>query len=475
VKPSVLLTLLPASAVFAQALNTVQLNKDKTTIEVQWLSSSTFRLQRCEGARCWSRPDGKDKVEFRFTERATEWEFQTDYLLLTVNRKTGAATVKRARGGSLLFREAAAPGAFRWLPGASEKFYGLGPRDEPKLDIRGQTLTTTRPFLMSSEGYGLYFGVPGNYRFELAGAEPRVTGPFAGRVEYFFYYGPTPKEILAEHLGVVGAIAPISMRYVDGSGRLPPYAVDLGLESLPQAVRVLNHASLSAVYVPLVDAAKMPGPMLRFWPVVKGGAPPERAAWVPYLYTYLKEVADRGAPIFRPVGMQYPEDDEAWNSPETFMIGDELLFTAGKQIYLPRGLWTNFCTGVLYRGRQRVAAPEEGCPMVHNGTIIPVAVGQGKMELHYYPRLAAEFFLAEPGYDHPTQLHASPAGEYLRLQIESLVARDYEWVVHHVTAPESVDRGEFPQYDARKKQLRVNVKAAAASDMIVNIRLKEPL
>jgi hypothetical protein len=89
--------------------------------------------------------------------------------------------------------------------------------------------------------------------------------------------------------------------------------------------------------------------------------------------------------------------------------------------------------------------------------------------------LAAEFFLAEPGYDHPTQLHASPAGEYLRLQIESLVARDYEWVVHHVTAPESVDRGEFPQYDARKKQLRVNVTAAAASDIIVNIRLKEPL
>jgi hypothetical protein len=55
------------------------------------------------------------------------------------------------------------------------------------------------------------------------------------------------------------------------------------------------------------------------------------------------------------------------------------------------------------------------------------------------------------------------------------VARDYEWVVHHVTAPESVDRGEFPQYDARKKQLRVNVTAAAASDIIVNIRLKEPL
>ena len=454
----------------AQLKNTTQLRLPRGLAEVQWLSASTFRLQRCPQLACASRPEPQEKVDVRFSEKPTHWEFQTDYLVLQVDRKTGLGSVKTARGGAALFQEAPGGADFAWTPRADERFCGLGPRDEDKLDIRGRTISTSRPFLFSSAGYGLFFAVPGAYYFQLGGRTPRVSGPFGSRMEYFFYYGPTPKEVLGEHLGVVGPIQPISPRYVDGSGRLPPYAVDFELASPDQLTRTLNHASFSAIHAPLVDLKRLPGPMSAFWPFVKGDVSGARAPWVHYLYTYLKEVHDRGLPIYRPLAMQYPEDQLAWTHTATFMIGDELLFSSSPRIYLPRGIWTNFCTDQIFQGRQVIDAPAAGCPMVHNGTIIPVSTGKNKIELHYFPRLGAEFFIAEPGYDHPTQIHASPAGEFLRLEIESLVDRDYEWVVHHVSEPV-----EPIQYDAPRRRLRVKTHAAAGADVIINVTLKEPL
>ena len=58
--------------------------------------------------------------------------------------------------------------------GPGEQFYGLGPRADAELSLRGQTIQTTRPFLLSSLGYALFFGVPGPYRFEL-GLQPTAT------------------------------------------------------------------------------------------------------------------------------------------------------------------------------------------------------------------------------------------------------------------------------------------------------------
>ena len=121
-----------------------------------------------------------------------------------------------------------------------------------------------------------------------------------------------------------------------------------------------------------------------------------------------------------------------------------------------------------------------GCPLAHNGTVVPIAVSEGVMELHYFPRLGGEFFISEPGIVPISQAHAGPAGDYLRLEVESRVVREYEWVVHHVT-PAIETRctgcGTAPvtSYEEAKGLLRVRVKSPANSDLILNISLKEPL
>ena len=95
------------------------------------------------------------------------------------------------------------------------------------------------------------------------------------------------------------------------------------------------------------------------------------------------------------------------------------------------------------------------------------------MELHYYPRLGAEFFLSEPEAETISQFHAAPAGPYMRLQIESQLARDYEWVLHHVSAPAKPEPGWH--YDRKKQELRIPIHAAANSDIITRFALKKPL
>jgi hypothetical protein len=77
----------------------------------------------------------------------------------------------------------------------------------------------------------------------------------------------------------------------------------------------------------------------------------------------------------------------------------------------------------------------------------------------------------------------------MRLEIESKVAREYEWVVHHLDGVSQVTAGEkdYTQvpdktqlrdgawyYDAARKNLHVRACVAAGQDHIVNLSFTEP-
>jgi len=112
------------------------------------------------------------------------------------------------------------------------------------------------------------------------------------------------------------------------------------------------------------------------------------------------------------------------------------------------------------------------------------SISAGGLALHYFPKLGAEFFLLEAGIGDYSQVHAAPAADIMRLEIESKKARDYQWVVHHVDKPSSVgfqnvkyrqvpslaampDRSWF--YDAARQNLHVRVRVNAGQDSIINL------
>jgi hypothetical protein len=460
-------------------------------VEVEWLSASTFRLQRCKLAACPTRPGIKERIAFTIEELPGAFEFRTQFIRVRVDRTTATVAVVSRSNKTVLTEVSATEGLFEAIAVEGERFYGLGPRPAQKLDLRGQKTIAARPLLISSAGYGLYFGVPAQYEYDLGHSVAdrlKVFAPYPQRTEYFFYYGPSIKEILEEHLRITGAIGPISPGQVEilPPDRLPKHATQVPPLPFEALVAYLHHASLSAVLTPAVDLSRVNHPAALYLPLLSNSrAPAEKAEarnrWIPYLYTYLEEATTRGLPLFRPLLMQHPDEPSMHENQSAFMLGDELLIPVAERVELPKGLWTDLCTNERHTGRHSVEIVNPGaCPLVHNGAIVPVQEG-ARMELHYFPRLGGEFFLSEYGEPNITQVHAGPAGEYLRLEIESRVSRTYEWVVHHVSAVDKIEctgcvapLGEA-RYDEKLRNYHVRVNALANSDIILNITLKEPL
>jgi len=471
--------------------NTASLSLPIGSAELEFLSPSTFRLQRCFTDNCVSRkPYSAEAVAFTFSEDDKAITFRTAYIAVHLDKSNAVVCVDSLKGKRLLSELPLSPGgAYIRVAAGEEKLYGLGSRSSTPLDLRGQTIETNRALLTSSAGFGQFFSVPTSYTFDLARShrsQIHVRARVADRFEYFFYYGPSPKEILEEHLEVTGAI-PVEPFHVGilRESQLPRHATILPRLSLADSVAQLQHAAFSAVLAPAVDLGRLREPLAAYFPLAFTSAPESlpspirriRRSLEPYLYTYLKEARDRGVPILRPMAMQYHSDPTAVSRTSQFMLGDEMLLTSIRELYLPQGLWTNLSTNGIHRGRQVLYLSDSPEPQIfaHNGTIVPLLRPDNVIELHYLPRLGAEFFLAEPGDEHPTQVHAAPAGDILRLEIEPRATHEFEWIIHHVSPVEKIEPRIPYRYDEARRNLHIRVKAPADADIILNISLKEPL
>jgi alpha-glucosidase len=103
---------------------------------------------------------------------------------------------------------------------------------------------------------------------------------------------------------------------------------------------------------------------------------------LPFLYTTLEEAHRTGAPLFRPLVLNYQQDANTYNLDDEFMIGEDLLVApivkpglTERLVYLPKGIWYDYWTDKKYSGGTmvRVAAPLEMVPMfVRGGAVIPL-------------------------------------------------------------------------------------------------------
>jgi hypothetical protein len=404
-----------------------------------------------------------------------------------------------------------------------DRVFGLMSGGTGGLNLRGQKLERRAGFLLTSAGYGALMLSQGPWMFDLTDGIVRSAG--AESIDYLYYYGPTPKEILEQHATALNVNREVKSAALDllSPEQLPKQATQLSADPVTtwqgfsRLVWQLNEWSLSAVLYPALDLAifdKAPrdirqraADLSAMLPIVYRAAGESgidaqlRAKWRPYLITYLREAYDRGYPLIRPLPMQFWRDageDQA----DLFMLGDEVLIApmiepgAKRPVHLPRGNWTDLRTNTEYRGNQtiEVDAPAGQVPMfVRNGWIVPLETRATesqasdippKMELHYFPSLGGEFFLWEPDLGENSQFHAAPAGDYMRVEIETKVRRTYEWVLHHTAAPRDVeeesaayarvDRREALRpgtwwHDAKLNNLHLMVRAEAGTDRIVNM------
>jgi hypothetical protein len=450
----------------------------------EWLSPSTFRICRDwgENRRC-AGPSAQPEVRVSRIETDTKIRFETRYLRVELDKHTWAVQVWNREGVCILDepegpRQTSTGASVRRRADLKERFYGLGVHTEASVNLRGNVIDSDRPFLISSRGYGVYHPQPGRYVFDLAASRPgewRVTALNQPVFEYWFYYGPTPKEILEEHREVETPPPPLKRWQLGilqpnqqprAGWRLP---VPKDWEGLRTSVFALVHGSLSGLLLPVLDldlhdtasllvfrraaqlaslvpivVSRIPGPQTMETADILVHLRWLRQRWAHFFLSYADEIAGRGLPIIRPLPLQFPLDEQAANVADQFMIGDEVLAApvygpnGCRKAYLPMGIWTEWHTNRVHQGRRYVelCASEDEMPLfVKNGSIIPIESDQelGLLEVHYFPRLAGEFFLFEPDVNDYTQLHAAPALDSLRLEIQSKVTRTYEWVLHHVS------------------------------------------
>lgn len=106
-----------------------------------------------------------------------------------------------------------------------------------------------------------------------------------------------------------------------------------------------------------------------------------RMRLMPYLESLFRESEATGAPVWRPLFYEFPDDPAAPNVEDQVMVGPALLAAPvvergarERDVYLPAGTWTSFASGARFAGPVtiRVAAPLESMPLfVRGGTVLP--------------------------------------------------------------------------------------------------------
>ena len=493
---------------------TLTLELDDGSAEIEWISPVAFRVARSWGGSVPAAPALRhEPVLAALEDTSVGPQMRTRYLTVSVSRPDLRIRVRNGEtpvAEAVLTRTASAV-ELRLSP--MEKVFGLGGGETGRLNLRGERVSRSHGFFFTNDGYGVFVRNPELCLFDLNAGFIRAAD--ARSMDFVLYYGPTPKEILEQHQTITGAVElkpdVLAMLSAD---RLPMAATPLPAQpiqdwpGLAELVRTLNAWSLSGVRYPALDvssAAHAPdeikqrvADLAAILPIVyrsAGDAGLDRAtrnAFRSYLTTYLREAYDRGYPLIHPLLLQFPRDPGLDQRSDLFMLGDELLIAPvispgeRRRVNLPRGSWTDVRTNTEYQGNQAIEidAPSGRVPVfARNGSLWPLAAA-GRMELHYFPALGGEFFLWEPELEDISQFHAAPAGDFLRMEIETKADRTYEWVLHHTRRPSSVFEDSTPYsaaasrdlfragtwwHDPIHNDLHIMLQAGAGSDRIVNV------
>jgi hypothetical protein len=496
--------------------NSVQLQLSDGYAEILWLGPSSVRVRQAWQEQPARSAQRLEKIPFTLSEDENSSRLRSRDLTVVLSKRPFTLRFDTADGEVLA--EQTDPSSrtasgldHRFRLSEDERLYGLGSGADG-LDRRGTVVVATKPLLVSSEGYGVYFPGGRECRFDLGSSDPkelRVSVSEAFRSDYVVYYGGTPAHILEQHADSFGdLIEPIRAH----AGNLSPSEKPAYAHSVqgtwPEVLRQIFQAGYSAMPVPAINPASVTGFRTRFGGDLLAATVPIllvpddqelspeadrlRRSFESHRLTYLMEARDRGLPLLHSMSYQFPFDPEAVPIEDQFFFGDEILvapFVGSKNhrsVYLPQGIWTDWQTNTVTRGRQWISVSTEqpSLPMwVRNGSIVPVN-RRDLVELHYFPKLGAEYFLWEPEVDEITQVHAGPAGDILRLQIEEKSGRQYEWVVHNVSPPTSValgddilqpaakDRPIAPtnwRYDENRRNLHIRLEAKAGDDLILAV------
>jgi len=143
-----------------------------------------------------------------------------------------------------------------------------------------------------------------------------------------------------------------------------------------------------------------------------------RYSLIPYIYTMARKCHDTGLPLCRPMYYEWPELDEAYERPNQYMFGDDLLVApvikpgsaitgmSEVDVWLPPGQWIHWFTGAIFEGSRQIKLPvalDEIPLFARAGSVIPTTYprqrsdrqANGPLIINVFPGCGGEFVLYE--------------------------------------------------------------------------------
>ena len=360
--------------------NTIFLRLSDGSAQVEWLSESSFRFSRSWDGNFVRGPAANpEPVLLNVSETPDFLEIAAKYVVLTIAKNGVLVRTAEPNGATMMADASEAErrdGYIAWERAAppQARYFGLGAREDATIELRGSRVAAVKPFLLSSLGYGELHVAPGDYTFDIARAKPdryRIEAHRAKKIDYYFFQGPAPKQVLEQLLILNGPIPWISSREFEllKLAEVPASATVFSKPSLLGTIHAFINGSLSGVLLPALSLDSYEGALQKraiqlgsITPIVLGSRPDSmksthRSDLLAYFATYAQEARERGLPLIRALPMQFPKDLEAAKVSDEFMLGDELLiapiYDAGnsRSVYLPMGIWTRLSDNQVYPGQ----------------------------------------------------------------------------------------------------------------------------
>ena len=189
-----------------------------------------------------------------------------------------------------------------------------------------------------------------------------------------------------------------------------------------------------------------------------------RHALIPYLYSMARRASQESIPLVTPLYYDYPEKEEAYQCPNQYCFGSELIaapFVTSRDphtnmsrqtIWLPEGNWFDFFNGEYYQGGQWITlygALDEIPVFARAGGILPLGprVAWGGVEnpaelsIQIFPGADGSFTLYEDDGASPAYLQ----GEY------SLIRLSQTWREDHLNFKIEPAQGDLRHIPATRK------------------------
>jgi len=185
-----------------------------------------------------------------------------------------------------------------------------------------------------------------------------------------------------------------------------------------------------------------------------------RESLVPYTYTLAWQARQAGLPITRPLYLDYPEQDAAYNNPGEYLYGPDVLVApvttpgqiAAQHVWFPPGRWIDYFTGATYHGpgTATTAVPLDRMPVfVRAGGIIPEQAGQSHVDADPASPLTVKVFSGGNGrftrYDDAGEGLGYASGQHTETEFS------YRESGAVSTLDIGADRGRFPGQAASRR------------------------